>query len=470
MSHNQLKKQNKVRLSNKLERKECWLATLLLSTVLTAPALSNVVGNPTQNFNPTTGSQDYTTVQSGRVLEPGRYNLGLFLNYATNTLPYFEDNDQNQGRLSVNDSVLNADLIAGMGVLPRLELGLAVPALLVQQKGRDGYRGRFADTGVTDWRLAAKIGLFASDLFALAFIETINLNRTEDNPYLGPNPSPIWTSELAADTRLGIANLAFNIGYRHYGGDSFENEPVSSIKDEFTESAGIHFPLRQDLAIVGEIFAMQPVSDVVDDSDRSKRASEMSVGTRHKLGHDLTLHTGLGTELHHGLSTPDWRLVGGITWSPENKAPEPAPAPVAATPPPPPAPAKPFTGEPKPKENIVINDILFEFDSDKLLVGSAADTLSQLVKYLDRKPKYRTLIINGHTDSKGPVKYNQNLSLRRSKRIKDYLVSKFRLDPKTIEVKGYGPSKPIASNDNETGRQLNRRVEFTILRENIAGK
>jgi outer membrane protein OmpA-like peptidoglycan-associated protein len=70
--------------------------------------------------------------------------------------------------------------------------------------------------------------------------------------------------------------------------------------------------------------------------------------------------------------------------------------------------------------------------------------------------------ISGHTDNKGSAQYNQTLSESRSKSVVDYLISK-GIAKERLEYKGYGLTQPMASNDNEEGRQLNRRTEFKIL-------
>ena len=59
------------------------------SLLLSMPAVANVIGTDTQNFNTTTDGLDFVTVQSSKTLEPGIINFGFFLNYAVNTLPYF---------------------------------------------------------------------------------------------------------------------------------------------------------------------------------------------------------------------------------------------------------------------------------------------------------------------------------------------------------------------------------------------
>jgi outer membrane protein OmpA-like peptidoglycan-associated protein len=108
---------------------------------------------------------------------------------------------------------------------------------------------------------------------------------------------------------------------------------------------------------------------------------------------------------------------------------------------------------------------LFEFGSDEMFVGNADDTLGRLSKYLVKPPVYKKIVIEGHTCSIGGKETNRKLSQRRAERIRERLIQKFRLDPKKVEIVGYGSSRPIASNGNFQGRQLNRRVEFKIIRE-----
>jgi outer membrane protein OmpA-like peptidoglycan-associated protein len=67
----------------------------------------------------------------------------------------------------------------------------------------------------------------------------------------------------------------------------------------------------------------------------------------------------------------------------------------------------------------------------------------------------------GHTDSRGSFRQLMSLSQQRVNKVKSYMVSK-GVASKRIIGKGYGGSKPIASNDTEETRMLNRRVEFTI--------
>jgi outer membrane protein OmpA-like peptidoglycan-associated protein len=72
--------------------------------------------------------------------------------------------------------------------------------------------------------------------------------------------------------------------------------------------------------------------------------------------------------------------------------------------------------------------------------------------------------IEGHSDNVGNDAANKKLSNDRAKAVRDYLVSK-EISTKRLKTIGYGKTKPLASNDTEEGRQQNRRVEFTILKQ-----
>ena len=75
----------------------------------------------------------------------------------------------------------------------------------------------------------------------------------------------------------------------------------------------------------------------------------------------------------------------------------------------------------------------------------------------------KTLVeVSGHTDSTGSDEYNQGLSERRAGSVADYLQSRQVMGERLIAV-GAGESRPLADNSSDAGRQLNRRVEITIV-------
>jgi OOP family OmpA-OmpF porin len=99
--------------------------------------------------------------------------------------------------------------------------------------------------------------------------------------------------------------------------------------------------------------------------------------------------------------------------------------------------------------------LLFDFDSAELRPESITE-LERLVKFMG-DVDFATVLIEGHTDSKGSEAYNLALSDRRAKSVYDYLTSR-GVDPARLSSIGKGESIPIADNETEEGRQQNRRV------------
>lgn len=140
---------------------------------------------------------------------------------------------------------------------------------------------------------------------------------------------------------------------------------------------------------------------------------------------------------------------------------EPAPAPAPAAPPCElPAAGQPMTLEGcKAGDVIVLRGVNFEFDKSKLTVN--ARTLLDMVADALLARTDIKVEIDGHTDAKGSDAYNQKLSERRAQSVKDYLSSR-GVDLARMSFIGFGESKPIASNDTDEGRELNRRVELKV--------
>jgi OOP family OmpA-OmpF porin len=106
-----------------------------------------------------------------------------------------------------------------------------------------------------------------------------------------------------------------------------------------------------------------------------------------------------------------------------------------------------------------LKNVLFERGTS-ILLPESNNELDVVVSFLKTNPSVR-IELRGHTDNRGVHTDNVRLSQERVDKVKQYLVAS-GIDSKRISGKGYGGLKPIASNETEETRRLNRRVEFTI--------
>jgi outer membrane protein OmpA-like peptidoglycan-associated protein len=102
----------------------------------------------------------------------------------------------------------------------------------------------------------------------------------------------------------------------------------------------------------------------------------------------------------------------------------------------------------------------FEVDSDR--VKPSFDSTMDKIAGIVNKYGKTELKVAGYTDSTGSAQHNQSLSERRAGAVRSYL-EQDGVAPPRIHAAGYGMSNPVASNDNEAGRRLNRRVDITIV-------
>jgi len=111
---------------------------------------------------------------------------------------------------------------------------------------------------------------------------------------------------------------------------------------------------------------------------------------------------------------------------------------------------------------IILKGVYFEFGKATLRTESYP-ALIEAAQIMKDNPDIQ-VEIQGHTDNIGSDAANQTLSEKRAYAVMNFLVQYGGIDPKRLTARGYGESRPIASNETAEGRQLNRRVEFVILK------
>ena len=109
---------------------------------------------------------------------------------------------------------------------------------------------------------------------------------------------------------------------------------------------------------------------------------------------------------------------------------------------------------------LTIGDVLFDNDSSVIKPEGIME-LQGVVEYMRANPNV-LIEVAGHTDSNASAEYNVGLSQRRSKACMDYLISA-GIQPTRLKEKGYGESRPVATNATDAGRAKNRRTEFVVI-------
>jgi outer membrane protein OmpA-like peptidoglycan-associated protein len=112
-------------------------------------------------------------------------------------------------------------------------------------------------------------------------------------------------------------------------------------------------------------------------------------------------------------------------------------------------------------EIVRLNNVFFDFDKWDLRPVSFIE-LDRVVKLLRDNPSIE-IEMSAHTDSRGTDEYNFVLSDKRARSVMEYIISQ-GISSERITSHGYGESRPVATNETDEGRQINRRVEFKILK------
>ncbi|WP_373498671.1 OmpA family protein, partial [Desulfococcus sp.] len=119
---------------------------------------------------------------------------------------------------------------------------------------------------------------------------------------------------------------------------------------------------------------------------------------------------------------------------------------------------------PPPEPPRTIN-LEIQFDRDKADIKPIYHArIQEVADFMTAYPD-ATALIEGHTCNLGSAAYNMNLSFRRAESVKTYLIDRFGIDAARLDARGYGLTRPIASNATEAGRSQNRRVIAIVAQD-----
>ena len=113
-------------------------------------------------------------------------------------------------------------------------------------------------------------------------------------------------------------------------------------------------------------------------------------------------------------------------------------------------------------DTIILRLVGLTFDSGAAQIKPQNfDLLAKVEKAIDIFPRSE-LVIEGHTDSYGGDTFNQNLSQQRAESVQQYMINAMRIPSYRLIAQGYGETQPVSSNETETGRARNRRIDIVI--------
>jgi outer membrane protein OmpA-like peptidoglycan-associated protein len=437
------------------------IKSFLFLAFLSSPTFANIIGSDAQSFAPVADGLDFMTVHSGRVLERGHLNFGFFINHAINTLPYYTviSGGTTQSRAHFNDSLTGTDFNMALGIAKNLSFGLSLPFIMNQQIKDGGRTGRYDKNGLAEIRPHLKWNMLRSksehsEHYLSAHLST-NINMIENNPYVGSGGGPSINVELIYSGKSEGWSWATNIGYRfRQRGTAIASSGITPIPDQAIGSLAIsRYSESWNIKPILEIVGSTPMQSTESATDRDFSTLEGRLALKYDYHDQLAFNGGVGTELMHGTSTPDWRLFLGMN-----------------------ATFGPLFGKKKKSfiydmrlnvkskvRQIILSNVEFVYNQTQIYEDSLP-VLQKVVAYLKQNAQlFRLIEVEGHTDSIGTEEYNSKLSLLRAQAIKNFLQLNCELPEHIFNAIGKGESEPLSSNDSYEGRKINRRVVIRMF-------
>lgn len=121
-----------------------------------------------------------------------------------------------------------------------------------------------------------------------------------------------------------------------------------------------------------------------------------------------------------------------------------------------------FLSTPEKGQTMILPNVQFD-QGEYILRQEAILDLSQVIAWMTENPTME-ILLEGHSDNQGDMYLNIELAKNRVQVVKDYICTQGNINPIRIQLKAWGPARPVASNASEGSRKKNRRVELTVLK------
>ena len=431
------------------------------------------------------------------------FDVGLWLNYEHNAIMLYSEADGHRYGALLKHRVDGA-LMGSIGLFGFAQLGIEVPGVLYQARDSDipGATSTplpsLTSSKLGDIRFQPKLQFLwaSSAFFDVAVIPSFTIPSAQSNSFAGEKGAT-FQPELAVSKSFDNGmRFSTNMGAIFRRSEQLLNE---SIHNELEARVGLGYrfqnaahpdapPLELDLGLSGMTSASNPFTSRYED------AVELRGEATYHVASWISVFAGPGFGFGRSYSNPQWRAFAGARFAfgqePKQLA-APPPAPVVAVENPPPAPALAPVPEPAPapiaavvaapepvvlpaKEPVrrrakmvaerieITEEVEFATGSD-VISANSYDLLGNVAEVMKEHPEVKQFRVEGFTDSEGGAEKNLELSNKRAIAVVRYLV-KAGIPAERLVSEGFGETHPLATNNTKQGRQINRRVEFHVVR------
>jgi OmpA-OmpF porin, OOP family len=500
----------------------CFCALLVLAQAPAARAQSQSSVD-LQGFRPAMDASGLFTLDTSRVLQPGRLSFGLVTSWANNVLRLASESAVYEVRHLVSPVLVGAVGVNAFG-LPA-QVGLSVPFTLVAgdrdpddpgdpANPNDDRQFHFTGQGLGNVGIHGKVPLAGSAAYGVGLVGALHLPAPDQSgPWLGAGGMAA-TVRGVVDGRLGPLRVAVNGGARwrartnrfsDIAGPMTAGEPVTgqtvAVRNALPFGVGLSYALGDGAVdLIAELFGEVPLGG------QNYGPLEAVAGVKVYLARHSYLSLGGGAGLRSAGAAPDARAFVGIVF--EVHAADRDGDGIADR-------ADQCPNEPEDRDGwqdsdgcpeldndgdgwadqddgcpdqperkngyrdddgcpdrdavidvgtelVVLEEIHFEYNQ-AVIAPESHPIVDAVGAVLLGNPAIELVEIQGHTDDRGSAAYNQALSERRAAAVREYLVS-YGVHPERLIARGYGESQPVVVGTGEAAWATNRRVQFVILR------
>jgi len=414
-------------------------------------------------------SLDYYKTKSANTLKHLDFSFGAVYYYShlPTQIVKKPSNDHFKNIVS-SKSVL--ELNTSIGLYDKLEVGLSFPVVLSQFSENLNYLG-YTDydsvnsSGLEDLRLDIKLNLFSYKMFNFAiaapytFPTSVSFPESTDD-YLFGEDNVTFSPQIISEIYTKYINTSVNVGFLFRENNDFDFlKQKVNVSNAMFVSVGLKIPLlKNKIDFLND--------NMLTMTNFEEFPLESLFGLRFHMPHGFTFNAAAGPGFTKQIGSPNFRVLASLNWGQLVK------------------PCNSTINIIKPekcmkcKEKIVkifneekmikLYPVYFAFDKS-YVIPQSIPMLDETAKILKNNLWINSVLIVGHTDSKGSIQYNLLLGTRRSKWVRNYLIKKGVEKERLLNIT-FGEEYPYDTNFSVPGRSRNRRVEFEIEKTYSDGK